>query len=61
MKVGSAIFLAECECIDRNNVQFKLAIHSMTDRRMKAVANLAAERWRFSLWPTIAIMVIYFF
>jgi uncharacterized membrane protein (DUF485 family) len=32
----------------------------MNDRRMQAVANLAAERWRFSLWLTVAMMVIYF-
>jgi uncharacterized membrane protein (DUF485 family) len=32
----------------------------MKDRRIQAVANLAAERWRFSLWLTIAMMVIYF-
>jgi uncharacterized membrane protein (DUF485 family) len=32
----------------------------MNDRRIQAVANLAAERWRFSLWLTIAMMVIYF-
>ncbi|HEY9662972.1 MAG TPA: DUF485 domain-containing protein [Allocoleopsis sp.] len=32
----------------------------MNDRRMEAVTHLAAERWRFSLWLTIAMMVIYF-
>jgi uncharacterized membrane protein (DUF485 family) len=32
----------------------------MNDRRMQAVTDLAAERWRFSLWLTIAMMVIYF-
>lgn len=32
----------------------------MNDLRMKAVTDLAAERWRFSLWLTLAMMVIYF-
>jgi uncharacterized membrane protein (DUF485 family) len=32
----------------------------MNDRRIRVVANLAAERWRFSLWLTVAMMVIYF-
>lgn len=32
----------------------------MNDRRMHAVTKLAAERWRFSLWLTVAMMVIYF-
>lgn len=32
----------------------------MNDRRMQAVAELAAERWRFSLRLTLAMMVIYF-
>lgn len=32
----------------------------MNDRRMQAVTDLAAERWRFSLWLTVAMMVIYF-
>jgi len=32
----------------------------MNDRRIKAVKDLAAERWRFSLWLTIAMMLIYF-
>jgi uncharacterized membrane protein (DUF485 family) len=31
-----------------------------SDRRMQAVTRLAAERWRFSLWLTAAMMVIYF-
>lgn len=32
----------------------------MNDLRMKAVTDLAAKRWRFSLWLTLAMMVIYF-
>ena len=32
----------------------------MHDRRMQAINHLAAERWRFSLGLTIAMMVIYF-
>ncbi len=32
----------------------------MNDRRLKAVTELAAERWRFSLWLTLAMMGIYF-
>ncbi len=32
----------------------------MNDRRMQAVTRLAAERWRFSLWLTVAMMVSYF-
>ncbi len=32
----------------------------MNDRRIEAVTRLAAERWRFSLWLTVAMMVIYF-
>jgi uncharacterized membrane protein (DUF485 family) len=32
----------------------------MNNRRMQAVTRLAAERWRFSLGLTIAMMVIYF-
>jgi uncharacterized membrane protein (DUF485 family) len=32
----------------------------MNDRRIEAVTRLAAERWRFSLWLTLAMMVIYF-
>ena len=32
----------------------------MHDRRMHSVTRLAAERWRFSLSLTIAMMVIYF-
>jgi uncharacterized membrane protein (DUF485 family) len=32
----------------------------MNNRRIKAVTDLAAERWRFSLWLTIAMMFIYF-
>ncbi len=32
----------------------------MNDRRTQAVTKLAAERWRFSLWLTVAMMLIYF-
>lgn len=32
----------------------------MNDRRIQVVNRLAAERWRFSLWLTVAMMVIYF-
>ncbi len=32
----------------------------MNDLRVKAVTDLAAKRWRFSLWLTLAMMVIYF-
>lgn len=32
----------------------------MHDRHMQSVTRLAAERWRFSLSLTIAMMVIYF-
>lgn len=32
----------------------------MNDLRMNAVTALAAQRWRFSLWLTFAMMVIYF-
>ena len=32
----------------------------MSDRRMHAVTNLSAERWRFALLLTTAMMVIYF-
>jgi uncharacterized membrane protein (DUF485 family) len=32
----------------------------MNNRRIKAIRDLAAERWRFSLWLTIAMMSIYF-
>lgn len=32
----------------------------MNDRRIQAVTRLAAARWRFSLWLTAAMMVIYF-
>lgn len=32
----------------------------MNDRRIQAVTRLAVTRWRFSLWLTAAMMVIYF-
>lgn len=32
----------------------------MNDRRIEAVTRLAAERWRFALWLTAVMMVIYF-
>lgn len=32
----------------------------MNDRRIQVITRLAAERWRFSLWLTVAMMVIYF-
>ncbi len=32
----------------------------MNDRRMEAVTRLAAQRWRFSISLTVAMMVIYF-
>lgn len=32
----------------------------MNERRMQAVTRLAAERWRFSLGLTVAMMVVYF-
>lgn len=32
----------------------------MNDRRLQAVTRLAAERWRFSLSLTVAMMVVYF-
>lgn len=32
----------------------------MNDRRIQAITRLAAARWRFSLWLTAAMMVIYF-